>query len=104
MFTGIIESVGYIEKMLPKGDDIRLTVQVNNLDMSDVALGDSIATNGVCLTVVDFSANHYSVDVSPETIKRSGFAHYTVGDKVNLEKAMLPTSRFDATSRDPIMR
>lgn len=94
MFTGIIESVGYIEKMLPTGDDIRLTVQVNKLDMSDVALGDSISTNGVCLTVVDFSANHYSVDVSPETIKRSGFAQYTAGDKVNLEKAMLPTSRF----------
>ncbi|MDC0602635.1 riboflavin synthase [Aliiglaciecola sp.] len=94
MFTGIIEDVGHITKLQPKGDDIRLTVAVNKMDMSDVALGDSIATNGVCLTVVDFSDAHYSVDVSPETIKRSGFANYDVGGKVNLEKAMMATSRF----------
>ncbi|GAA0857861.1 riboflavin synthase [Aliiglaciecola litoralis] len=94
MFTGIIEDVGKIAKLQPQGDDIRLTVAVNKLDMSDVRLGDSIATNGVCLTVVDFSDSHYSVDVSPETIKRSGFADYQAGSKVNLEKAMQPTSRF----------
>ncbi|GAB5380309.1 MAG: riboflavin synthase [Aliiglaciecola sp.] len=94
MFTGIIEDIGTITKLQPKGDDIRLTVNVDKLDMSDVALGDSIATNGVCLTVVDFSDKHYSVDVSPETIKRSGFANYNVGSKVNLEKAMQATSRF----------
>jgi riboflavin synthase len=94
MFTGIIEDVGHIAKLQPKGDDIRLTVAVNKLDMSDVHLGDSIATNGVCLTVVEFSDSHYSVDVSPETIKRSGFADYQVGSKVNLEKAMQAKSRF----------
>ncbi|WJG08419.1 riboflavin synthase [Aliiglaciecola sp. LCG003] len=94
MFTGIIEDVGHIAKLQPTGDDIRLTVNVNKMDMSDVALGDSIATNGVCLTVVDFSSKHYSVDVSHETIKRSGFADYAVGDKVNLEKAMQASSRF----------
>lgn len=94
MFTGIIESVGYIDTLQPKGDDIRLTVKVGKLDMSDVSLGDSIATNGVCLTVVDFSNDHYCADVSPETIKRSGFAHYQAGGKVNLEKAMQATARF----------
>jgi riboflavin synthase len=94
MFTGIIEAVGQIKSLLPKGDDIRLTVKVNQLDMSDVALGDSIATNGVCLTVVDFSQEHYSVDVSPETIKRSGFADYKAGDDVNLEKAMQANARL----------
>lgn len=94
MFTGIIEAVGQIQSLQPKGDDIRLTVSVGKLDMSDVKLGDSIATNGVCLTVVDYSDSHYSVDVSPETIKRSGFADYNVGGKVNLEKAMQATSRF----------
>lgn len=94
MFTGIIEAIGEIQKIEPRGDDIRLTVACQRLDMSDVALGDSIATNGVCLTVVDFSDSHYSVDVSPETIKRSGFADYQAGGRVNLEKAMLPTSRF----------
>jgi riboflavin synthase len=94
MCTGIIEAVGQIQSLQPKGDDIRLTVKVNQLDMSDVALGDSIATNGVCLTVVDFSDEHYSVDVSPETIKRSGFADYKAGDDVNLEKAMQANARL----------
>lgn len=94
MFTGIIEAVGQIHSLQPKGDDIRLTVKVNQLDMSDVALGDSISTNGVCLTVVDFSDDYYSVDVSPETIKRSGFAGYQAGDDVNLEKAMQANARL----------
>ena len=94
MFTGIIEDVGHIESLTPTGDDIRLRIRVNKLDMSDVALGDSIANNGVCLTVVDMSASGFSADVSHETIKRSGFADYKAGSKVNLEKAMLPSSRF----------
>lgn len=94
MFTGIIEAVGHIQSLTPKGDDIRLTVKVGKLDMSDVKLGDSIATNGVCLTVVDFADDFYSVDVSPETIKRSGFADYQAGSKVNLEKAMQANARL----------
>ena len=64
MFTGIIEDVGHIESLTPTGDDIRLRIRVNKLDMSDVALGDSIANNGVCLTVVDMSASGFSADVS----------------------------------------
>ncbi|WP_166423906.1 riboflavin synthase [Paraglaciecola sp. 20A4] len=94
MFTGIIEDVGHIESLTPTGDDIRLSIRVNKLDMSDVVLGDSISNNGVCLTVVDMSPSGFSADVSHETIKRSGFASYKAGSKVNLEKAMLPTSRF----------
>ena len=94
MFTGIIEAVGEISQLHNNGSDIRLTVQCPHLDMSDVALGDSIATNGVCLTVVEFGDNYYSADVSQETIKYTGFSDYTTGAKVNLEKAMLPTSRF----------
>ena len=94
MFTGIIEAVGRIDKIQPKGDDIRLTVAVNNLDMGDVALGDSIATNGVCLTVTDFGEDFYCADVSPETIKRTGFAHYQPGGRVNLEKAMQANARL----------
>lgn len=94
MFTGIIEALGTIAKMEDHGESIRLTVNSNKLDMSDVALGDSIATNGVCLTVVDFSDSHYCADVSAETIKLTGFAHYKAGSKVNLEKAMQANSRF----------
>ncbi|MCL4133752.1 UNVERIFIED_CONTAM: hypothetical protein GTU68_060120 [Idotea baltica] len=62
--------------------------------MGDVKLGDSIATNGVCLTVVAMTKNSYTADLSLETLKRTGFVHYKAGDKVNLEKAMLPTTRF----------
>ena len=94
MFTGIIEAVGTLAAITPKGEDISVTVEVGKLDMSDVKLGDSIATNGVCLTVVDYSDSHYSADLSLETLQKTGFAHYQVGDSVNLEKAMLPTTRF----------
>lgn len=94
MFTGIIEALGSITSLDNRGDNIRLTVSSDKLDMSDVALGDSIATNGVCLTVTDMGEQHYCADVSAETIKYTGFAHYKVGSKVNLEKAMRPTDRF----------
>ncbi|MBD1564956.1 riboflavin synthase [Vibrio sp. SA48] len=94
MFTGIVEAVGTLAAITPKGEDISVTVNVGNLDMADVKLGDSIATNGVCLTVVDFGSHHYSADLSFETLNKTGFTAYQVGDKLNLEKAMLPTTRF----------
>lgn len=94
MFTGIIEDVGLIEALVPSGEDIRLSIKTNKLDMSDVSLGDSIANNGVCLTVVAMSNNGFSADVSHETIKRTGFANYQAGSKVNLEKAMQANSRL----------
>ncbi len=94
MFTGIIEAVGTLTAITPKGEDISITVNAGELDMSDVKLGDSIATNGVCLTVVAFDSSGYSADLSLETVNLTGFSQYQVGDKVNLEKAMLPTTRF----------
>ena len=94
MFTGIIEAKGKIRSLIDNGSDIRLVVESTSLDMSDVNLGDSIATNGVCLTVVDFGEDFYAVDVSQETIKHTGFRHYRQGDEVNLEKAMRADSRF----------
>ncbi len=94
MFTGIVEAVGTLAAITPKGEDISVTVEVGKLDMADVKLGDSIATNGVCLTVVDFSETRYTADLSVETLKKTGFVDYQAGDKVNLEKAMLPTTRF----------
>lgn len=94
MFTGIVEAVGTLSAITPRGEDITVTVNVGKLDMSDVQLGDSIATNGVCLTVVEFDDNSYSADLSLETLKKTGFIDYQAGDKVNLEKAMLPTTRF----------
>lgn len=94
MFTGIIEATGSISSILSKGGDYQVSVNSGELDLSDVALGDSIATNGVCLTVVELKSNGYVADVSNETIKNTGFAYYQTGQKVNLEKAMLPTTRF----------
>ena len=94
MFTGIIESTGRVKSMQPVGGDIRLIIESDDLDFSDVALGDSIASNGICLTVVAFGSNHYAVDVSRETIKHTALDTLKTGDVVNLEKAMLPTTRF----------
>lgn len=94
MFTGIIEALGTLSAMDRRGEDIQLTVQSSSLDMEDVALGDSIATNGVCLTVTRRGNDYYCADVSAETIRLTGFANYGVGSAVNLEKAMRPTDRF----------
>ena len=93
MFTGIIESLGKVESLHSVGGDIRLRIQTH-LDMSDVHLGDSIATNGICLTVTDWGSNWYSADVSRESIHRSTISNWKVGQPVNVEKAMLPTTRF----------
>ncbi len=94
MFTGIIEAVGTLAALTPKGEDVTVAVKSPTLDLSDVKLGDSIATNGVCLTVIELMADGYKADLSLETIKRTGFAQYKVGDRVNLEKALTLSSRL----------
>ena len=94
MFTGIIESIGSIRALTPKGGDVRVHVATGKLDLTDVKLGDSIATNGVCLTVVALGDKSYTADVSLETLSRTGFAEAKVGDPVNLEKALMPSSRL----------
>jgi len=94
MFTGIIEAVGRLRAMNTSGGGARVTIDTAALDLSDVKLGDSIATNGICLTVVAVDSASFSADVSSETLTRTGLAHYQIGDSVNLEKAMLPTTRF----------
>lgn len=94
MFTGIIEAKGQLTANNVNGQGARVQIAVNQLDMSDVKLGDSIATNGVCLTVVAFDSSSFCADVSTETLNNTGFSFYGVGQAVNLEKAMLPTTRF----------
>ena len=94
MFTGIIESVGRINNIEPVGGDMRLHVGVGSLDMTDVQLGDSIAVNGVCLTAVEFGKNHFVADVSNETITLTSLKSLAAGSEVNLEKALLPTTRL----------
>ncbi|WP_209327381.1 riboflavin synthase [Pseudoalteromonas sp. PA2MD11] len=94
MFTGIIEATGKIVELSQKQGDLAIRIQSANLDMEDVKLGDSIATNGVCLTVVAKHSDGFSADLSNETISLTGFAHYKKGQTVNLEKAMQPVSRL----------
>jgi riboflavin synthase len=94
MFTGIIEAVGSITSIKHHAKDMTVSVDCGGLDLSDVKLGDSISHNGVCLTVTQLHANGYDVDISNETIQRSGFSAIKTGFSVNLEKAMQVTSRF----------
>ncbi|MCU4676166.1 riboflavin synthase [Catenovulum sp. 2E275] len=94
MFTGIIEAVGNINAINAKAGDFELVINTNELDLTDVKLGDSIAVSGVCLTVTHFTNSHFSADVSAETIRRTKLADLSVGSKINLEKACLPTSRL----------
>ena len=94
MFTGIIEAIGKISAITPTQGDVRLKIESEQLDFSDVNLGDSIASNGICLTVVELGSHWYAVDVSRETLNKTALQGWQVGDLVNLEKAMLPTTRF----------
>ena len=94
MFTGIIQAVGEIAALTPSGGDVRLRVRSGKLDLADVQLGDSIATNGVCLTVVAWDQHSFTADVSQETLAHSRIAQLQVGESVNLEKALLPTTRL----------
>jgi riboflavin synthase len=87
MFTGIIQAVGHIHSFTEKGGgDARVTLAAGGLNLNDVALGDSIACNGVCLTVVAHTAETFSVDVSQETFNCT--VGFTPGEAVNLEKAL----------------
>lgn len=94
MFTGIIETVGEIRSLQQRQGDLRLVIASGGLDMDAVALGDSIAVNGVCLTVVESTSDSFSADVSAETVSRTTLGEAGVGTPVNLEMAMLPTTRL----------
>ncbi len=94
MFTGIIEAIGEVVALQPKNGDLRLRIKTNGLDLADVHLGDSIATNGVCLTVVDLPGDGYWADVSRETLDNTSLPAWKIGQRVNLEKALTPQTRL----------
>lgn len=87
MFTGLIEEIGKITSIQRGGKSIRLTVSASKI-LDDVKVGDSIATNGICLTVVNFDSKGFSADVMPETMSRTSFEQLVPGSKVNLERAV----------------
>lgn len=94
MFTGIIQSLGNVVAIEHKQGDLRLKVSSPDFDWSDVALGDSIATNGVCLTAVELDGKSFVADVSVETLDNTTLADWQLGKRVNLEKALMPSSRL----------
>lgn len=93
MFTGIIQAIGHVQHLTESaGGDARVTIAGGGLDLDDVAIGDSIAVNGVCLTVVEKGPAHFSVDVSQETFACT--IGFTPGEAVNLEKALRLSDRL----------
>jgi len=88
MFTGIIQSIGEVAALQPKGDDLRLYIRTGKLALADVVIGDSIATSGVCLTVVELPGDGFWADVSGETLACTRTGELKTGDRVNLEKAL----------------
>ncbi|MCI5108201.1 MAG: riboflavin synthase [Pseudomonadales bacterium] len=94
MFTGIVAATGEVAGLQQLDAEWRLTIRVGKLDMSDVKLGDSIAVNGCCLTVVTMDSSSFAADVSNESLRCTSLGGLSTGDRVNLEKAMLATDRF----------
>lgn len=91
MFTGIIQKVGTFKRKIKGSNKYKLEIEVNNF-LDDISTGDSIAVNGVCLTVVEFNYNTFTVDVMPATVKSTNLKELTKGVKVNLEKSLKPNS------------
>ena len=94
MFTGIILAVGNISAIQPRGGDYRLKISSGKLSLVDCQLGDSIAVNGVCLTAVELGERYFCADVSNETLSRTTLNSARVGSAVNLELALMPSSRL----------
>jgi riboflavin synthase len=94
VFTGIIEGVGHIAARQPLGGDVRFTFHVGSLPFEQVQLGESIAINGVCLTVIAFDANTFQADASTETLGLTTLGQLADGAVINLERAMRPTDRL----------
>ena len=94
MFTGIIQATGRVTRSEPRGGDLRLAIVAPEFDTSDVALGDSVAVSGCCLTVVAHEGDTLAFDVSSESLALTTLADLGVGDRVNLEKALRLSDRL----------
>ncbi|QPK78189.1 riboflavin synthase [Corynebacterium lizhenjunii] len=93
MFTGLVEEVGQVVDLEPQGDAVRLSIRGPKV-VQDAALGDSIAVDGVCLTVASREGDVFVADVMQESLRRSALGGLQAGDPVNLERALLPTTRL----------
>lgn len=93
MFTGLVEEIGTVAFIGPRGDHFDLTVNARTV-LEGIILGDSIAINGVCLTVTAFDDTSFTVGLAPETLKRTNLGDLTSGDPVNLERSVTPATRM----------
>ncbi|MDE6834442.1 MAG: riboflavin synthase, partial [Ruminococcus sp.] len=93
MFTGIIEEIGTVKEIRHSGESSFIKIQADKI-FSDMHIGDSIAVNGLCLTVTEFNNNIFRADVMNETLKRSSLGSLKNGSPVNLERAMSAVGRF----------
>ena len=94
MFTGIIEGTGTISGIKPAGQSRRMAINAD-YELDNTKIGDSIAVNGACLTVVSFSGKRFEVDVSPETVAKTTLGKAKIGDRLNLERALCISDRID---------
>jgi riboflavin synthase len=94
MFTGLVEAMGRVANIEHKGPDARLRIDIAGLGFDDVAEGDSIAVNGVCLTAVAATAGVFEADVSAETLSLTTLSGLGPGTPVNLERSLTPESRM----------
>ena len=94
MFTGIIEGSGTISGIKRSGQSRRMAINAD-AELKNTKIGDSIAVNGACLTVVSFSGRRFEVDLSPETVAKTTLGHVKIGDRVNLERALRISDRID---------
>lgn len=93
MFTGLIEEIGKVDRIIKVMKSAQITIKAKKV-LEELKLGDSISTNGVCLTVVNFDKDSFTVDVMPETMRRSNLENLKSGSKVNLERALKLGDRF----------
>jgi len=93
MFTGIIEELGRVKNIFRGANATNMTVECTQI-LEDTKIGDSIAVNGICLTVTDIGSQSFSADIMPETVRKTGFKDTNILDKVNLERALRPTDRM----------
>ena len=93
MFTGIIETLGIVKNIVQEGENFHITIESNLA--SELKIDQSVAHNGVCLTTVNIHENEYTVTAIKETLDKSNFKHLRIGDKLNLERAMILGARLD---------
>jgi len=94
MFTGIIEAIGTVSRIMEKGSDKSFWIDAGKLDLTDLSTGDSICVSGVCLTAVELSAAGFLTDISNETLSCTTFDSFRTGEQVNLEKALRLSDRL----------